>query len=475
MIGRARSPPKPQPQSVGADIPKVVPITEPPKKKSSGPVDDEIANAFAEAHRNDLRYVAAWNKWYEWRAGCWQEEKTLHVFDLIRKTCRARRVEKASMSRMVGAVHNLIRSDRRMAATIEQWDADPMLLNTPAGVVDLRTGVIRNYDPNLYMTMITAVGITAVDPRDDYRCPIWLAFLKRITNDDAELIAYLQRVAGYCLTGDTGEQAMFFGYGVGANGKGVFLQTIGRILGDYCKTAAIETFTESKTDRHPTELARLHSARLVTATETESERNWAESRIKMLTGGDTVTAHFMRQDDFEYVPRFKLFFTGNHKPGLRSVGEAMQRRVNMIPFAVIIPKGERDPHFADTLKKEWPDILQWMIDGCLDWQERGSLAPPEAVTKETEAYFAEQDSLTQWIEERCERNPNAWTKTTALFGSWKDWAEKAGVRYGNIKSFGEALEKAGFHYHRMNKERGYDGLRIAVEEPAEPLPRWHDD
>ena len=192
------------------------------------------------------------------------------------------------MAKMVGAVHALARADRRLAATIEQWDADPMLLNTPDGVVDLRNGELRRHRPGDYMTMITAVG-----PRGD--CPKWLAFLDRITGGDEALIAYLQRVAGYCLTGDTGEQAMFFGYGVGANGKGVFLHTIGHVLGDYCKTAAIETFTETKSDRHPTELARLHSARLVVATETEKGRHWAEARIKMLTGGDVVTAHFMRR------------------------------------------------------------------------------------------------------------------------------------------------------------------------------------
>jgi P4 family phage/plasmid primase-like protien len=197
---------------------------------------------------------------------------------------------------------------------------------------------------------------SAVGPRGD--CPKWKAFLNRIMKGDAEMIAYLQRICGYCLTGDTSEQAMFFGYGVGANGKGVFLQTVGRILGDYAKAAAIETFTESKTDRHPTELARLHNARLVTATETEGGKHWAESRIKLLTGGDAVTAHFMRKDDFEYVPLFKLFFSGNHKPGLRSIGEAIRRRLKMINFAVTIPENERDPHFADKLKDEWRD--RWL-------------------------------------------------------------------------------------------------------------------
>jgi putative DNA primase/helicase len=454
---------EPPPRGLSADAADVTPITS-KKKRGAGPVDDAIADAFAEEHRNDLRYVAKWGKWFEWRNGCWREENTLKVFNLIRKTCKARGIERASMSNMVAAVHMLVRADRRIAATVEQWDADPMLLNTPGGVVNLKTGETRRHRPDDYMTKITAVA-----PRGD--CPKWKAFLRRIMRGDAELIAYLRRVCGYSLTGDTGEQAMFFGYGTGANGKGVLLQTISRIMLDYAKTAAIETFTESKTDRHPTELARLHNARLVTATETEKGRNWAESRIKMLTGGDTVTAHFMRQNDFQYVPLFKLFFSGNHKPGVRSVGEAMRRRLNMIPFEVIIPKGERDPHFVDSLKDEWPGILQWMIEGGFDWQKQG-LAPPLAVTEATDAYFETQDSFSQWIEDRCERNPNTWTMTSALFASWKDWADKAGVHHGDIKGFGEAMEAAGFHFRRRAPGAGYDGLRVAVE-PAPP--HWQDD
>jgi putative DNA primase/helicase len=437
---------------------------EPKTKRSDlGPVDDHIADFFAEEHRSDLRYVAAWGKWFEWDGKLWREDRTLRAFDLVRKTCRTLGVERASMWKMVNAVQALARADRRLAATIEQWNADPMLLNTPDGVVDLTAGQLRRHRPSDYMTMITTVG-----PRGD--CPKWKAFLHRITNGDPDLIAYLQRVAGYCLTADTGEQAMFFGYGVGANGKGVFLHAVGRVLGDYCKTAAIETFTESKSDRHPTELARLHSARLVTATETESGRNWAEARIKMLTGGDVVTAHFMRQDDFEYTPKFKLFFSGNHKPGLRSVGEAMRRRVNMIPFDVVIPKDERDPHLGDKLEDEGPGILTWMIEGCLDWQERG-LAPPDAVTNATDAYFTAQDSFTIWIDECCERDSNAWTATTPLFGSWKAWAERAGVRYGDIKSFGEAMETAHFVWKRKASGKGYEGLRLMVE----MAPHWQEE
>jgi putative DNA primase/helicase len=435
--------------------------------------ESNLALQFAARHANDLRFVGEWGQWLRWNGKCWRTEKTRLPFDLAHALCRdvadqcvhERAKKSIESAKTIAAILTIACADRRLAATTEQWDADPMLLNTPDGVVDLNTGTMRPHRAEDYMTKIAAVG-----PRGD--CPKWRAFLDRIMKGDAELIAYLQRVCGYCLTGSTGEQAMFFGYGGGANGKGVFLQTIGGVTADYCKAAAIETFTESKTDRHPTELARLHNARLVTATETEAGRHWAESRIKLLTGGDPVTAHFMRKDDFEYVPLFKLFFSGNHKPGLRSIGEAMRRRLNMIHFAVKIPKQERDTHFADKLKPEWPGILQWMIEGCLAWQKRG-LDPPEAVTKATDAYFTEQNSFAFWLEECCDRrDPNIWTQTTMLFASWKQWAEKAGVRHGDIKSFGEAMTEAGFEWKHTKKGNGYQGVDIRQEPP----PRhWQDD
>ena len=426
--------------------------------------DDRIANIFAEEHRNDLRYVAAWSKWHEWREGCWREDNTLHAFDLIRKTCKAHGVKLNSMAKIVGAVHGLARTDRRLAATVEQWDADPWALNTPDGIVDLRSGTTRRHDPNAYCTKITAAG-----PRGD--CPMWKAFLDRIMGGDSALVAYLQRVFGYCLTGDTSEEALFFGYGVGNNGKGVLTRTVSSILGDYHLAAQIETFTVNPNDRHPTELARLAGARFVTASETEEGRRWAEARIKQLTGRDPVTAHLMRRDDFTFVPQFKLFLFGNRKPNLVRVDVAIMRRLNLIPFEIVIPQEERDPRLDHKLKGEWPGILAWMIDGCLDWQERG-LAPPEAVTKATDAYFAGQNSFAFWIEECCERDPNEWTRTTALFASWKAWAEKAGVRYGDIKSFGEMMEQNEFPWKHTKEGNGHQGLRIRQDAPPHG---WQED
>jgi hypothetical protein len=218
----------------------------------------------------------------------WRVEDTLAAFDEARKLCRAAGDADA---KVVAAVVTLARSDRRLAATSEQWDRDKWLLGTPDGVIDLKTGRLRPSLPEDYITKVTTVA-----PGGD--CPLWRQFLARVTGGDTELEKFLQRVCGYALTGDTSEDALFFFYGTGANGKSVFLRTIAGILGDHHTTASMEMFTVTNSERHPTDLADLRGARLVTAIETEEGKRWDEAKIKALTGGDRIKARFMRQDFF---------------------------------------------------------------------------------------------------------------------------------------------------------------------------------
>jgi putative DNA primase/helicase len=430
----------------------------PNRNAEAGPADDRIADLFAAAHRDDLRHVAAWGGWYEWRDGCWREDSTLRTLDLIRQICKRHGVKSSSMAKIVSSVHALARTDRDLAATVDQWDADPWLLNTPDGIIDLRTAETLRHDPSAYCTKATAVG-----PAGD--CPMFLAFLDRIMGGDKALVAYLQRVFGYCLTGVTTEQAIFFNYGVGQNGKSVLMGTASGILGGYGLAAPIEAFTETRTDHHPTELARMRGARLVTATETEAGRYWAESRLKELTGGERIAARFMHKDFFEYLPQFKPWISGNHRPRLRSVGKAMRRRVNMIPFTVTIPDDERDSDLADKLKDEWPGILNWMIAGCLYWQALGGLAPPEAVVRATDAYFAGEDGYSDWIADRCEVSAGFWSRSSDLFASWRDWAEKAGQPPGDNKRFREEMERLGFSHRHTRTGSFYVGLTIRQDLP----------
>ena len=198
-----------------------------------------------------------------------------------------------------------------------------------------------------------------------------------MTGGDQELMPTFSAMVGYCLTGVTIEHALFFLYGTGANGKSVFVTTLAMILGDYATNAPMDTFMETRSDRHPTDLAGLRGARFVSSIETEQGRRWAESKLKALTGGDKISARFMRQDFFEYVPQFKLVIAGNHKPTIRSIDEAMRRRLHLIPFTVTIPPERRDRKLTEKLLRERDGILAWAVEGCLDWQRMG-LNPRDA-------------------------------------------------------------------------------------------------
>jgi putative DNA primase/helicase len=256
-----------------------------------------------------------------------------------------------------------------------------------------------------------------------------------------------------------------FLYGTGANGKSVFTGTLSGVLGDYAKTAPVEAFTVSGGERHPTDLAGLQGARLVSAIETEDGRRWAESKIKALTGGDKIAARFMRADFFEYVPQFKLMVAGNHKPGLRSVDEAMRRRLHLVPFTVTIPKEERDPRLSEKLRDEWPGILQWAIDGCLAWQLHG-LNPPNVVLEATNEYFEAEDALGRWIEEACVTGPSFSAKAGTLFSNWRDWCKATEEYVGSQKKFSQMLEARGYCRAREGGTGGrlFRGIALKAEE-----------
>jgi putative DNA primase/helicase len=428
--------------------------------------DDALALEFTRKHAGDRRYVAEWNRWLIWDGKRWCLDRTTKAFDDAREICRAasaiaeRGTAKALASRKtVAAVVAMASSDRQHAALIEQWDADYWLLNTPGGTIDLRTGILRPHCHTDYLTKSTAVASD-----DGCPTPVWLTFLDRVTAGDRELVAFLQRMAGYALTGSTQEHALFFHHGAGANGKSTFNNVLSGIAGDYHRTAPIETFIASPNERHPTDLAGLRGARLVTAVETEEGRRWDETKIKVLTGGDAISARFMRQDFFEYVPQFKLMIIGNHRPSLRSVDEAIRRRLHLVPWTVVIPPDERDKHLGEKLRAEWPGILAWLIKGCMQWQQIG-LAPPVAVTAATDAYMEAEDALTAWVEEWCERDASAWERTITLYEAWAIWCKKTGEYPGTIRRFSQTLEARGqafgAYYQRDRKKgRGFRGLRL---------------
>jgi putative DNA primase/helicase len=428
--------------------------------------EDALALIFADRYADELRYVAMWGKWLRYDGTCWHFDDTLHVFDMVRDVCREAALSAGKYSpitpsaKTVAAVERLARSDRRLAATVRQWDAKPWLLatgdETGGATFDLCTGLDRPSAASDYITKRAACR--AAPPGTPH--PLFSAFLDRITSGDTELQQFLQRYIGYCLSGITTEHVFVFGHGTGANGKGTFLNTIQSIFGNFATTAHVSTFMASRTEQHPTDLAKLAGARLVVAQETQKGRRWDEVKIKAITGADTISARFMRQDYFDFVPTFKIFVTGNYKPTLSAVDEAMHRRLLLVPFSAQIPKDERDPKLLEKLKTEWPAILRWAIEGCLAWQALG-LAPPASVPEATEQYFAEQDVLKQWLDE-CTADGGllAFTRTKELFASWKTWAEERNQEAGSEKSFSEMLANNFAKKRNSAGQWGFVGLTL---------------
>jgi putative DNA primase/helicase len=426
------------------------------------PTEDDIALAFAERYCDVLRYVDGWGRWMLFDGSCWQHDGTLHVFDMARTLCRETADEtfrnRAKSASVIAAVERLARSDRRLAMTTAAWDCNHMLLNAQGTVIDLETGDTRSIDPLDYCTK--AAGCTVAPAGAPH--PIWSAFLARVLPDqDVQL--FLQRFCGYALTGCTDEHALLFLFGTGANGKTTFIETMAAVLGTYWTNASMDTFLASATPQHPTDLAKLHSARLVTAVETQKGRRWDESRIKAITGGDTISARFMHRDFFDFRPTFKLLIAGNHKPVLSTVDEAMKRRLVMVPFNVQVPPEERDLQLRQKLRAEHPAILRWAVDGCLRWQAM-RLSPPSQVVAATNEYFDSQDVLGEWLIEQTVSAPaSTVTRLTTLFGAWRDWCEPRNHKPGSVRSFGDQLcDRSGYQRRREpgTGQRGIAGLAL---------------
>jgi len=408
--------------------------------------EDGVARHFTRQHRDRLRFDHDMGKWFEWTGDHWAADGRARAFNYCREAAHrasvdasAKELASARRASFASGVERMAKADPAHAVTQEVWDRDPWVIGVPGGVVDLISGRVRPASPDDMITKRCAVS-----PAQTQDCPRWLQFLEEATGGDLDLIRFMQQWTGYSLTGITREHALVFMYGGGGNGKSVFLNTVAGIIGDYATQASMDTFTASKHERHPTDLAALRGARMVTASETEEGRAWAEARIKALTGGDKISARFMRQDFFEFTPQFKLIIAGNHRPTLRNIDPAMMRRLNIVPFTRKPATPDRD--LEAKLQAEWPGILRWAIDGCLDWQANG-LIRPDSVSAATAAYFEENDLFGAFLAERCDTDPDndRWFEpSSSFFKTWQEYAIAAGDDPGNARWLGENMARRGF-------------------------------
>jgi putative DNA primase/helicase len=435
--------------------------------------DEDLALRFAHAHEVHLRWTDAWGKWHYWDDTRWRQDDTLVALDLARAHCRvtASRASKGgariASARAVSATHSLARADRRLTMQGEDWDQDPLLLATPGGTVDLRTGRLRPADQGDYITKCTAVA-----PGGD--CPLWRQTLGQIFPDEPEKIDFLQVFGGYCLTGLVREEVLLFPYGGGSNGKDTAFDTIFQIMGDYATAVASSTLMEQRYQQHPAEIARLRGARLALSSEVEKGARWNIERVKLLTGGGVLTGRFMKQDWFDYRPTHKLVILGNDRPRLGHVDYAIRRRVVLLACLVQFDKTRADTKLKQRLvEAEGGGILAWQIEGARRYLRDG-LQVPDSVQRETEQYLQEMDDLYLWIDECCalESDPVRRVTTAELYASYDTWRRRSSAAWISPKMFVGRLRKvAGIQVAdtRSHSQTYVDGIRLLS--PREELDR----
>jgi len=382
--------------------------------------ETDLGNAerLVKAHGEDLRFCTDYGKWLYWDKTRWLIDDKAQTRVMPRATHTVRTIylevevgnepddqKRKKLSAWAGqseseqrlkAMISLARSLPGVSITVAELDCDPWLLNCLNGTLDLHTGALHAHRRADYLTKLVDV---VFDP--EARCVLWEKFLARVMNGDSELIGFLRRAVGYSLTGLTIEHCVLFMHGTGRNGKSTFSETLMTLLGDYAQKVPTEMLMVKRFGSGiPNDIARLPGVRVAVASEVEDGRRMAESVVKDLCGGDTITARLLHQEYFDFKPTHKLWMYGNHKPVIYGNDEAIWSRIRLIPFEVFIQEKDRDLGLVDKLRAELPGILNWAIQGCLEWQAKG-LQPPRAVEKATQSYRAEMDVLQEWIDECC--------------------------------------------------------------------------
>jgi putative DNA primase/helicase len=337
--------------------------------------------------------------------------------------------------------------------TRDQWDTHMYAFGAPSGVFELIEGcsLERVYD----LKITKQVGASPGGSSD-----LWERFLLECCEGDEEVVSFLQRWAGYALSGLTVEHVILFVHGPGGNGKSVFVDTLRHAWGEYARTMPMDALMEAKNDRHPAEIAMLAGARLAIATETQEGRRWDDAKVKQLTGGDRIVARHMRQDWFEFDPTFKLLVVGNHAPQIATVDDAMRRRLCMVPFnnKPAMP----DPTLGQRLKQEAGGVLRWAMEGFEAFRQAGGLNPPERVLKATQAYLDEQDTVGAWLQDCCIVGDGGWTASADLFRSWEAWCRDAGIHAKSIKRLSGDLARRGIPAERRKHGRGFGNVRVTL-------------
>ena len=443
-------------------------------------------------HGDSIRWDIPRSCWRIWDGRRWKADNELKVLELAAKSarlirreaseCPAKKQGEADLS--ADLWKHALRSESRdklaacvavakslpgVAVDADSWDSDSWLLNVKNGTVDLRSGALKAHDRNDMMTRLASVDY---DPAA--RCERWERFLSDSAGGDREFLDFLQRAAGYTLSGLTVEEICFFVYGATASGKTTFLETLKAVLGEYAATIDPGMLCKSKfggggSGNATPELARLDGVRLAGGSEIEQGRELAEATLKSIVGGETITARHLYSGIFQYVPRFKLWLAMNHCPRASADDPAIWRRVLRVNFDKTVPVEKRDKTLKPYLAHDGaPAVLAWAVAGCLSWQKEG-LGVPACVRASTEAYRAESDPLANFIEDCISFEPFSWLGNSELQEAYSTYCDDNGIKFQvSPRRLADRLKSLGAVPGKRAGYRGWDGVSLSPDDWQNP-------
>lgn len=413
-----------------------------------------------------LRYVAGigWHRWdgSRWKPGAAPIHEALVATRSLAGMARTAGLKKIADFALASEASGKLEAACKIASylpalrcEVDEMDADPWLLNTPGGTLELRTGLLREHRQADLITQVTNVTPGGT-------CPRFISFLGECFSGDLELVTYLLRFLGYCLTGSTEEHILAMWHGPsGANGKTTLLSLLLHVLGDYACVLSPDVLMAAAGNSHPTALMDLRGRRLVGSDETPEGRRWNESLVKRLSGGGRMRARGIAKDSVEFTMTHKLLIATNARPLVREQGSAFWRRMHCVPWMVSF-QGREDPQLPKRLAAEGGGVLMALVAGLQDWLRLGGTCPPQAITAAGADYRASQDLIGEFLAEHTERDQAGFVSRTDLYRRYAHWAGQANEHVYPSSAFYRVLEERGLRLSVRNGTRGFVGLKFLV-------------
>jgi len=426
----------------------------------------------------DLRYLHSESCWLVWNGKQWVKDDQELVKQKAKEVvmsiyAEASKALDSSERKAIGNWAKSSESDYRikgmlslaqpdLAIRSEELDKDPYLLNVANGTINLKTGKLQPHKKEDYLTKIVDINYNP-----DSQAPFWNQFLKTVTAHDSELENYLQKAVGYSLTGLTDEQAFFFLYGKGANGKSTFTKALRMLLGDYGRQSNSDALLMSYRSRNPEgakpELYALKGCRVAITSEVEENKRLNESQVKDLSGGDTISVRPNYGNPEEIEPTWKIWIFGNHKPKIENTDNAIWRRVRIIPFTYTIEKEKQIPmsQILEKFEEEAEGILAWAVEGTAKWKKEG-LKMTARIKNAVEEYKSESDIFQQFLDDKCVFHPAAVEEKNAIYKAFKEWANENGETVRRSKRWvtSQLMERDCRNYGNYVNATHIEGVRL---------------